>query len=81
MKNLFKLTLLTLTINLTITGLAFAGSLEEIASPVSNPVNFEDPRIQSNIKPLYVHHKIDNNFVTGGGDVDIYALQIRYALT
>lgn len=60
---------------------AHATPLEEIASPVSNPVNFEDPRIESNIKPLYVHHEIDKKFVTAGGGVDIYALQIRYALT
>ncbi len=60
---------------------ASATPLESMAAPVSNPVNFEDPRIDSSIKPLYVHHEIDDKFVTGGGSVDVYALQIRYALT
>lgn len=53
---------------------------DQIASPVSNPVNFEDPRIQSNIKPIFVYHKLDDKFVTSGGDVRIYALQLRYAV-
>lgn len=60
---------------------ASAAPLDDMASPVSNPVNFEDPRIESNIKPLYAHHEIDDKFITGGGSVDIYALQIRYALS
>ena len=60
---------------------AQADRLEQIASPVSNPVNFEDPRIQSNIRPIFIYHKIDKDFVTGGGDVRIYALQARYAVS
>ncbi len=71
---------ITLGLGFTVGITASAEGLSEIASPVSNPVNFEDPRIQSNIKPLYVHHRIDDNFATGGGEVDIYALQVRYAL-
>lgn len=59
---------------------AWAAPLDEIAAPVSNPVNFEDPRIESNIKPLFVYHKIDRDFITDGGDVRIYALQARYAI-
>ncbi len=59
----------------------FAGPLDQIAEPVSNPVNFEDPRIVSNLKPIFAYHKIDDKFVTGGGDVRIYALQARFALS
>lgn len=62
------------------TSIAKADALEQIASPVSNPVNFEDPRIESNIKPIFVHHELDDKFVTAGGDVQIYALQLRYAV-
>ena len=57
-----------------------ADPLSRIASPVSNPVNFEDPRIESNIRPIFAYHSINDNFVTGGGDVQIYALQLRYAI-
>ena len=62
-------------------GMAHADALKNMISPVSNPVNFEDPRIMSDIRPIYAHHKIDNEFVTGGGNVNILALQARFAVT
>jgi hypothetical protein len=55
--------------------------LEKMIAPVSNPVNFEDPRIESNLRPIFIYHEIDKDFVTGGGDVQLYALQARFALT
>lgn len=58
-----------------------ADPLSDMISPVSNPVNFEDPRINSELRAIYAYHKLDNKFVTQGGDVRIYALQARYALT
>ncbi len=67
--------------SLTLATVARATPLDNMASPVSNPVNFEDPRIESNIKPFFAYHKIDKAFVTGGGDVRIYALQARIALS
>ena len=57
-----------------------ADALDQIAAPVSNPVNFEDPRIESNVRPLFVYHKLDEKFITQGGDVRIYALQARFAV-
>lgn len=59
---------------------ALADNLSDMAAPVSNPVNFEDPRITSEIRPIYVHHNIDEKFATTGGTVDIAAMQIRYAV-
>ena len=56
-------------------------ALDEMASPVTNPVNFEDPRISSELRPIYAYHKIDDKFITKGGDVRLYALQLRYAVT
>ena len=50
-------------------------------SPVTNPLFFEDPAIRSEVRPLFMHHRIDGGFATGAGDVDLYALQIRYAVT
>lgn len=61
--------------------LAEGTPLDRMISPVSNPVNFEDPRIQSNLRPIFVYHKLDDRFVTGGGDAKIYALQARFAVT
>jgi hypothetical protein len=49
-------------------------------SPVANPFFHEDAVIRSEIRPVFVHHRIDDSFL-GGGDAQLYALQIRYALT
>ncbi len=47
-------------------------------SPVANPLFFESPLIQSEVRPLYVYHKIANDFV--GGYARVYAVQLRYAV-
>ena len=49
-------------------------------SPVANPIFFEDAIIRSEIRPIFAYHNIDSSFL-GGGDAQLYALQIRYALT
>jgi hypothetical protein len=49
-------------------------------SPVFNPIFFEDAIIRSEIRPIFVHHRIDSGFL-GGGDAQLYALQLRYAVT
>lgn len=49
-------------------------------SPVANPIFFEDAIIRSEIRPIFAHHRIDNGFL-GGGDAQLYAVQIRYAIT
>ena len=54
---------------------------DSFVSPVSNPVNFEDPRILTELRPIYLYHKIDNKFITNGGQVQLFALQARIALT
>lgn len=59
---------------------ASADRLDEMISPVTNPVNFEDPRARTEVRPIFVYHKLDKDFVTQGGDVRIYALQARYAV-
>lgn len=50
-------------------------------SPVSNPLFFEDPHITSDLRPLFLYHKIDDTFVTHGGFARVYAVQLRYAIT
>ena len=59
---------------------AFADRLDEMISPVTNPVNFEDPRINSEFRFIFKHHEFDDKFVTAGGDLQLYALQFRYAI-
>ena len=60
---------------------AKADELSEMISPLSHFVNFEDPRIQSEIRPIFAHHEIDDDFITQGGNVQLYAVQARLALT
>jgi len=55
----------------------FAGFI----SPVSNPVNFEDPRPTTEIRPIYAYHHIAQDFPTNGGDAHVVAAQLRLALT
>ena len=55
--------------------------LADTISPVNNPIFFEDPAIRTELRPIYMHHRIDDGFITGGGDVNLYALQFRWAIT
>lgn len=55
-------------------------SLDDMAAPVTHPTSFEDPRPYTEIRPIYVYHKIGKDFVTGGGAASVYALQLRYAV-
>ncbi len=50
-------------------------------SPVANPIFFEDPVIRSEVRPIFAYHRISDDFVTGGGEAFLYALQLRYAIT
>lgn len=58
-----------------------ADELSQMISPISHPTNFEDPRIITEIRPIFAHHAIQDDFITGGGHVELYALQARFALT
>ena len=55
--------------------------LDKMISPAFNAVNFEDPRALSEARFLYYYHEIDDKFVSAGGNAQLYALQLRYALT
>ncbi len=50
-------------------------------SPVANPIFAEDPIIRSEIRPIFAYHRIDPGFITGDGSAELYALQLRYAIT
>jgi hypothetical protein len=55
-------------------------SIDDMAAPITHPTVFEDPRNTTELRPIYIYHKIDDKFVTGGGAVNVYALQARYAV-
>lgn len=48
---------------------------------VSNPLFNESPLIKTEIRPIYIHHQIPDEFLTGGGNVDVGAVQARLAVT
>jgi hypothetical protein len=50
-------------------------------SPVTNPVFFEDPHIHSEVRPIFMYHNIHPKFVTQGGSAQLYAMQLRWAVT
>lgn len=58
-----------------------------LISPVANPIYFEDPRITSEVRPIFMQHWLPSQFDFHGGtapldgEVRVYALQLRYALT
>ncbi len=69
-----------------------AGSdpFHDFITPVSNPTNFEDPWIESDVRPIFAYHQIDGDYlkvVQGAGlrapkgNVTVVAAQIRLKLT
>ena len=49
--------------------------------PVGSPFYFEDPFINSDARLIYMYHKIPGSSALKGGDLNVYALQLRLALT
>ena len=57
------------------------GFEDRYVPPVTMPTLNESPFITTEARPIYIYHKIPNDFLTGGGSVHAYALQARMALT
>lgn len=65
---------------LAVPALAESG-FDEFISPVSNPVNFEDPRATTEVRPIFVFHDISNDFIgLQGGEAYVAAVQARLAI-
>ncbi len=69
-------------------GLKLAGSFGEngfdrrrYVPPVSLFVLNETPFITTEVRPIYAHHEIPEDFITNGGDIDAFAVQGRLAIT
>ena len=52
---------------------------DNFISPMTNPVYFEDPRTLTEARAIFIHNQIPG--AAGGGDLQLFALQIRAALT
>ncbi len=52
---------------------------QDFVSPITNPVFFEDPRMLTEARFIYLNHTLPQQL--GGGDVNLVALQLRARLT
>lgn len=79
--HLSKLTL-TLAASAAATAPGFAESWEDKAiAPVTNPIFFETPLIQSEVRPIFMSHRLDEDFLGVDADVQLFAVQLRWAVT
>jgi hypothetical protein len=67
-------------------GLDLHGSLGEgrhsrYVPPLTNPVFNETPYITTEARGIYLYNRLPDDFVTGGGHINLAALQLRLALT
>ena len=52
---------------------------DDFISPMTNPVFFEDPRTLTEARMIFLHHVLPE--ALGGNSVQVYALQVRAALS
>lgn len=56
------------------------GWAENTIAPVVNPLFFETPQIQSEVRPIFAYHTFDDDFLGTDVNVRVYAVQLRYAV-
>lgn len=61
--------------------LGTAGGHKRYVPPLSNPLFNETPYVTTELRAIYLHQDIPNSFLTGGGNIDVGAAEIRIALT
>lgn len=54
---------------------------EKFPRPLDSPLYFEDPFINTDIRPIILHHEFPESSLLGGGDLTILAVQARLAVT
>lgn len=55
------------------------GCFDEFISPMTNPIYFEDPRTVTELRGIFWNHTVPQ--AAGGGQINLYALQIRARLS
>ncbi len=58
-----------------------AGGHKRYVPPLANPLFNETPYITTELRAIYIHQDIPNSFLTGGGNIDLGAAEVRIALT
>jgi len=54
-------------------------AFDDFISPMTNPVDFEDPRIVTEVRTIFINNHLPTDL--GGKDAQAYAAQLRAALT
>lgn len=54
---------------------------EQAIAPVTNPIFFESPLIQNEVRPIFAWHRLDAGLLGTDVDVRLYAVQLRWAVT
>lgn len=54
---------------------------EHFYEPIGQPIYFESPLVNSNVRLLYLHHEFASGSQLQGGHVDVLAAQARLAVT
>ncbi|MCR9246560.1 MAG: hypothetical protein NXI31_16120 [bacterium] len=54
---------------------------EKFHEPIGQPLYFESPFNESNVRALFLRHEFSDQSTLAGGDVTVYAVQARLALT
>ena len=57
------------------------GKHSRYVPPLANPLFNETPYITTELRAIYFHQEIPNDFLTQGGDIEVVAVQARLALT
>lgn len=79
--HLIKLTLmLTGAVAANLSAPAAESWVDHAIAPVTNPVFFETPLIQSEVRPIYALHRLDEDFLGVDADVTLFAAQLRWAI-
>ncbi len=60
---------------------SFTDMGQRFADPIGNPLYFESPFIESNLRIFYMWHDFPKDSQLGGGEVSVFAAQVRLALT
>lgn len=81
---LIYLILLFITSNAYSIELDLLGSMNKFdryVPPLANPLFNETPYITTEVRPIYLHNNIPRDFITNGGTIEVFAAEIRMALT
>jgi hypothetical protein len=68
-------------LNLDLEGSFGEGGHTRYVAPLVNPLFNETPYITTEARAVYLGYELPDDFITGGGSIDVYALELRLALT